>query len=232
MITLYQFPAGFDVPNISPYCLKVESYLRMAGLEYRVRSTFNPRKAPKGKLPYIDLAGDKIADSEIIVRALSERLDADLDARLDAAGRATAVCITRLCDEHLVPLMVYFRWLDDEGWQQVKPAFFGRLPAPLRLFVPGLVQKKLRSNFYNQGLGRHDRDQLLSFAAEDLQALRDLLGDADFFGGDKPCSADAAAYGVLANLILSTLETPLNRMAREHPVLVSYCERIRERYWQ
>ena len=232
MITLHQFPAGFDVPNISPFCLKVETYLRMTGLEYKVRSTFNPRKAPKAKLPYIELDGEKIADSEIIVRELSKRLGADMDSQLTAAERGRALCITRTCDEHLVSLMVYFRWLDDEGWQQVKPAFFGRMPLPLRRLVPGIVQKALRKNFYGQGLGRHSRDELLQFAAEDLQALNDLLGEADYFGGTQPCSADASAYGVLANLILSSLETPVNRLAREHPALVRYCERVRERYWQ
>ncbi len=232
MITLIQFPAGFGVPNISPFCLKVETYLRMTGLDYKVRSTFNPRKAPMAKLPYIELAdGEKIADSAIIVRELSSRFDADLDAHLSAVERGQAQCVSRLCDDHLVSLMVYFRWLDDEGWQQVKPAFFGRLPAPLRWLVPGLVQKKLRANFYAQGLARHSREELLNFASADLQALNDVLGDAAFFGGTKPCSADAAAYGVLANLILSTLETPVNRLARDYPKLVSYCERMRAQYW-
>ncbi|MGC3250889.1 glutathione S-transferase family protein, partial [Pseudomonas aeruginosa] len=51
MISLFQFPAAFNVPNASPYCLKLETRLRLAGLEYQVKVVSDPRKAPKGKLP-------------------------------------------------------------------------------------------------------------------------------------------------------------------------------------
>jgi glutathione S-transferase len=231
VITLFQFPAGLNVPNPSPYCLKVETFLRLAGLDYRVKTLLDPRKAPKGKLPFIKLDEEAIADSAIILRELQARLGVTLDAHLDATGRGRALAITRLCDEHLVQLMVWFRWLDDEGWSQLKPAFFSVLPAPLRLLVPGLMRRKVRSNLYAQGTGRHNRDELLAFAREDLQALEDLLGDAPFFGGTQPCSADASAYGVLANLIFWSLETPLSRLARGYPRLVAYCERLRERCW-
>ena len=230
MLTLFQFPAGFNVPNPSPFCLKLETYLRMAGLPYRVRTQFDPRKAPKGKLPYVELDGQRIADSAIILRTLAEQ-GADLDQLLDAEGRARALCITRLCDEHLAPLLLYFRWLEDEGWAQIRPAFFGKLSWPLRQLLPPLMQRKMRQALQAQGLGRHQREELLTFAREDLQALSDLLGGADYFGGERPCSADAAAYGVLANLILASLHTPLNRLAQEYPRLVAYCARIQAQYW-
>lgn len=231
MLKLFQFPAGFNVPNVSPFCLKAETYLRMTGLDYQVRTVFDPRKAPKGKLPFIELDGQIIADSEIILRTLKAR-GSDLDTGLDAAGRARALCITRLCDEHLAPLILYFRWVADEGWAQTRPAFFGKMAAPLQLFMPRLIRHKMSQALRAQGLGRHTPEELLLFAREDLQALNDLLGQAAFFGGEQPCSADAAAYGVLANLILATLETPLNRMARaDFPLLVAYCERVRDQFW-
>ncbi|MGH8435646.1 MAG: glutathione S-transferase family protein [Pseudomonas sp.] len=231
MITLCQFPPAFNLPNPSPYCLKVETFLRMSGLDYQVKTVFDPRKGPKGKLPFIRLGDEVIADSAVILRALSERWELPLDRHLDAAGRGRAVAITRLCDEHLYFLMVYFRWVEDEGWNQLKPVFFGRLPAPLKWFVPGLARSKVRRMLHGQGLGRHHREELLVFAREDLQALSDLLGAAPFFGGVQPCSADAAAYGILANLILCNLDTPLVRLAREFPSLVAYCERLRDKFW-
>ncbi len=33
MIKLYQFAPAWDVPNVSPFCVKIESYLKMAGLQ-------------------------------------------------------------------------------------------------------------------------------------------------------------------------------------------------------
>jgi hypothetical protein len=34
MIKLYQFPPNLGLPNMSPLCMKVETYLRMAALPY------------------------------------------------------------------------------------------------------------------------------------------------------------------------------------------------------
>ncbi|MFO5890799.1 glutathione S-transferase C-terminal domain-containing protein [Klebsiella pneumoniae] len=39
--------------------------------------------------------------------------------------------------------------------------------------------------------------------------------------------ADAAAYGILANLIEATLDTPLSHVARGYPRLEAYCVRMR-----
>ncbi|WP_259465948.1 Tom37 metaxin N-terminal-like domain-containing protein, partial [Pseudomonas aeruginosa] len=100
--------------NASPYCLKLETWLRLAGLEYQVKVVSDPRKAPKGKLPYVRIEGEAIGDSEIVIRTLGERYGVTLDAGLDARGKGWARAITRLCDEHLYYLMLYFRWFDDQ----------------------------------------------------------------------------------------------------------------------
>ncbi|PXC04842.1 hypothetical protein C0043_27875, partial [Pseudomonas aeruginosa] len=50
-------------------------------------------------------------------------------------------------------------------------------------------------------------------------------------GGIGAARMFAAAYGILANLIEATLDTPLSHVARGYPRLVAYCERMRERVW-
>ena len=54
MIRLHQFPPLWGLSSASSFCLKLETYLRMAGLDYEVAVETNPGKAPKGKLPYIE----------------------------------------------------------------------------------------------------------------------------------------------------------------------------------
>lgn len=231
MITLFQFPPAFNVPNVSPFCLKLETFLRLSGLEYQVQHLSDPRKAPKGKLPFVKVDAQTIADTEIIIRELQDRFALDLDAGLDARGRGWAVSITRLCDEHLTPLLVYFRWLEEAGWRQVAPVLLRDVPGPVWPLVGALIRRKIRGEMRGRGLDAHSRDELLTFARQDLDALDGMLGDLPYFGGAQPCSADAAAYGILANLILSTLETPLNHMAREYERLVAYSERMQQRVW-
>ena len=36
MIQLYQFEPAFGLPNASPFCMKVETWLRMAALPFEV----------------------------------------------------------------------------------------------------------------------------------------------------------------------------------------------------
>ena len=49
MIKLYQFPAAWGLPNPSPYCMKLEVYMRLAEIPYEIVTWHDPRKAPKGK---------------------------------------------------------------------------------------------------------------------------------------------------------------------------------------
>ena len=71
MIKLCTFPETFGLRNVSPFCLKVEMALTHLGLDYEIIEESDPRKSPKGKLPYIIMNGETIADSELIL----ERLD-------------------------------------------------------------------------------------------------------------------------------------------------------------
>jgi hypothetical protein len=59
MIKLHQFAPAFGLPNASPFCMKVETYLRMAGLPYERVNSGDVLRAPKGKLPVIDDDGTR-----------------------------------------------------------------------------------------------------------------------------------------------------------------------------
>ena len=68
----YQFRPVWGLPNASPFCMKLETYLRMAALPYHVAKNADVRKAPKKKLPFIDDGGKVIADSGFIRIRLHE----------------------------------------------------------------------------------------------------------------------------------------------------------------
>jgi len=85
MIRLYQFAPAFGLPNASPFCMKVETFLRMAGLSYECPRDADLRKAPKGKLPYIVDEGAVVSDSSFIVDHLKRKYGDPLDSHLGAA---------------------------------------------------------------------------------------------------------------------------------------------------
>ena len=53
MVKLYKFNGAWGMPDISPFCIKVETYLRLVGVPFECVVS-DARKGPKQKLPYID----------------------------------------------------------------------------------------------------------------------------------------------------------------------------------
>ena len=84
MITLFQIPGGWGEPSASPFCVKLECYLRMAGHEFK-NEMGDPRKAPRGKVPWIDDDGSVICDSQLAIEHLKKKHGDPLDAKLSAA---------------------------------------------------------------------------------------------------------------------------------------------------
>jgi glutathione S-transferase len=234
MIKLYQFPPAFGLPNASPFCMKVETYLRMAGLPYECPRGADFRKAPKGKLPYIVDDGDNgklVADSTLIIDYLKATYGDKLDARLSAAQRALGVLIQRTFEESLYWPLVHSRWLDDVGFAKVNEAVFGRMKFPLRQIIPVLGRRSLRKQLHAQGTGRHSREEIYAIGCRDITALSDVLGDQPYFLGDEPASVDATGYAFLANLLWVPIDLPMRAHAAKLPNLEAYCQRMKARYF-
>src|SRR5689334_21420766 len=92
-IKLFVFPRMFAIPNLSPFCCKLETWLRIAQIPYEVVETRDPRTAPRRKLPYIEDDGVRIPDSEVVIEHLARRRSIDPDAHLSPAQRATALLV-------------------------------------------------------------------------------------------------------------------------------------------
>ncbi|MEH2071542.1 MAG: hypothetical protein V7K47_25885 [Nostoc sp.] len=56
MITLYTALSLWELPSISPACMELETWFRMANLPYNtvIVTADNLKLAPKGKVPFID----------------------------------------------------------------------------------------------------------------------------------------------------------------------------------
>src|SRR5947209_16311854 len=100
MITLYTFGPAFGLPDPSPFVTKAEMLLKLAGLPYRT-DTSGFGKAPKGKLPYIEDDGERVADSTFIRFHIEKKYGFDFDAGLDAQQRATAWAFEKMAEDHL-----------------------------------------------------------------------------------------------------------------------------------
>ncbi len=228
MIQLHQFAPSWEV-SASPFCLKLEIYLRMAELPYEI-IVGDLAKAPKGKLPYIVDRGKAIGDSNLIIEYLKQTHGDKLDRDLSKPERAIALAISRLLDENLYWVIVYSRWQDPQNWPKTKAAYFDYLPIPLRWFVPNLARKSTIASLAGHGLGKHSASEIYEIGCRDTIALSDFLGDKPFLMGDRPTSIDATAYAFIANILWVPISSPLQDLARTLDNINSYADRLKSKF--
>ncbi len=231
MIRLYQFAPAFGLPNASPFCMKVETYLRMAGLPYECARGASLLKAPKGKFPYIEDGGRRIADSTHIIDYLKAAYGDRLDAHLAPAERAAALALQRLMEENLYWAAIHARWVENAGFEFSRQAFFSRMPWLMRAVLPHLARRGMRRELHGHGMGRHSPAEIYAIGCRDIGALADWLGDKAYFLGEQPTSIDATAYAFIANLLCVPLETPLQVCAAGRSNLAAYCVRMKAQYY-
>lgn len=223
MLKLYQFERTWGIPNLSPFCCKVETYLRMANIDYEIKPAL-PLRAPKGKLPYIEDNDQKLGDSRFIVPYLKSAYH-DLDQELNETQLAASVAMQRLLEEHLFWVALYSRWqYNDENWQVNKQAIFGKLPIIIRDVIANRTRKKIQQQILGHGTGRHQADEIFTLGKQDVDALAASLGDKPYFLNDQPTTLDASAFGLLVNIIACPIESPLKEYSLSKDNLVHYVE--------
>ncbi len=229
-IKLFQFPRMFAVPNLSPFCCKLETWLRMAQIPYEVVDTRDPRKAPRGKLPFIEDGETRIADSSVIIDHLSRTRAVDLDAHLDDAQRATALLVQRTLEEHYAFVLAYTHLVREEGARHTR-ARFDPIPALVRPFVARAVEKSVSTLLWHQGLTRSSHDEIVASAIRDWRAVLAFMSDGPFFFGEHPSNVDATVFGTLATTVLTPIDTPIRTFLAGDPKAVAYAERMRARFF-
>lgn len=234
MITLYQMLPVNNLPNPSPPCMKLETWLRMTKIPYQ-KGGLDVSRAPKGKLPYIDEDGVVLGDSTFIIDYLEKKHDVHPDAHLSASERAVAMAFRRMLKENFYWVIVYIRWIDEANWTRWRLVIADQFPAAIpleqRLGIVDGIQPGMVASIKGQGMGRHTFDEVCRIGRDDLTAIRDYLGDKPYLMGDRISTVDATAYANIANILLADVDSPLRDWARDQKTLVDYHDRMAAEYF-
>jgi glutathione S-transferase len=231
MIELHQFSPNWGLPNASPFCMKLETYLRMANLPYQVVYEDKMDKAPKGKMPYIVDQGKKIGDSNLIIEYLNETYGDRTDSHLSPSDRGISLAMRRMIDENLYWCLVYSRWIDEPNWKITRSAYFDNLPPVLKQLLPNVLRKNVRKSLEGHGMGKHTAEEVYAIGNRDLIALSGFLSDKQFFFGNEPTLLDAAAYAMVFNLLKVPMVSPIATQAKQLDNLVAFCDRMTARFY-
>jgi len=226
MITLFGFGPAFGLPDPSPFVMKTEVQLKMAGLSYQWQRS-GPQAAPKGKLPFIDDDGLVIADSTFIRSHLESAYRVDLDCGLYTFERALAWTMERMLEDQLYFALLHARWMDDRNFAKGPAHFFDGAPEG----AAAAGRERVRATLHGHGLSRHSDAEIAELAARSLGALCDFLGDKPYLMGERECGADATLFAMLAGILTPFFESKLRDSALGHKNLVAYSERMMQHYY-
>lgn len=238
VVYLFQFSRTPVIPSMSPYCLKVETWLRLAGLKYENIDHKMKFKSKKGLLPFVELNGEEINDSAVIIKELSQRFDKDLDAGLDSSQKNVSHAMISMIENHLFWVLMWWRTKHPDniikGYKMNLQHFLGsRIPnGLLSLFFKYSYTRKGLRKVKAHGIGVHKPEEILEFGQNDLKVLSEMLADKPFFFGDEPTSLDVVAFANLAQIyfIDKELQYPLQDFMQENCAnLVGHVNRMKER---
>ncbi|CAA0084078.1 Uncharacterised protein [BD1-7 clade bacterium] len=225
MIDLYQFPCAFQVPNLNPFCMKLEGFLRLADIPFQIIEETASNKAPGGALPYIRDNGVVIADANQIISYLEKKLDFDVDGHLEPDRRALHHACSIMLDEHLYFALRYSHWIDEHNTDIMRKYAYAEIPPPIAKLQLSQTRKKVKSQLQAQGLGKHSRDELYAIACKDIDCLAQVLGDRQWFGGIYVSKLDLSAAAYLNIILVQELSSPLAERVKQHGNLETFAVR-------
>lgn len=225
-LTFHGAGPAFGLPDPSPFVMKSEVHLKMAGVRYRFARGLPP-EAPKGKIPYIQVGAHRLDDSTFIRRHIEREHNFDFDAGLSHAERAQAWAIERMLEDHLYFALLQYRWMDDLNFEKGPSHFFDGQPDAVR----DGARARVRAAIYGHGLGRHTDAEIADLGGRSLAALSDILGDKPYVMGDKPSGVDATAFAFAAGVLTPFFTGELRRKAERHANLAAYVERMMQTYY-
>ena len=229
-IKVFTFPAGFGLPTVGPFGLKLIACLSMLGVPYELVPEADARKGPKRKSPWIEDGDVRMGDTELILAHLARTRGVSLDADLAPAVAARGHSLRRMLEEGFHQIFEHELIMDDAGFAVLADVLRPTMPGFVFPIVGRMMRRSLGRHLYERGIGRYAASEIEALGRADVDALVGFLGDQPFFLGDAPSKADAIAFGMLAPMVKSGLPTPVARYVRAQPSLVRFVDRAVERF--
>jgi glutathione S-transferase len=218
--------------EISPFCGKVRRVLRLKKLAFEVidyngiRARQAKGLSASGKLPVLEVGGDRIEDSSAIAAYLDREHPEPPLWPAAAADRHLAHFFEDWADESLYWFEVYLRFAVPEARERAVEHLCAGRPAweraVFRRVIVGMYRRKLAA----QGLGRYGREEVERRLLAHLDHLEGHLAGREHLACPRASIADIAVASQLAEI--QRTSTLADRIADGRPALAAWLERWAE----
>uniref|UniRef100_A0A7E4VY09 Failed axon connections homolog n=1 Tax=Panagrellus redivivus TaxID=6233 RepID=A0A7E4VY09_PANRE len=206
----FQYNRPNYAPNMSPYGIKIESYLRANNIKYE-NVFITLERSSKGFVPFIELNGREYADTELILYELQKAFNVKDVEDAERAGALRGLMRTFDVDVFFIVVSFVSQLSNFEeicGVVLTKPSFWSNLFAKY-------YKRRLSNRAKNSSIGGFSETERLQVLERNLIAAENVLGNRKYFGGNIFSVADAAVYGQLAAVYLFPVPTPMSSFIKE-----------------
>lgn len=219
--------------ELSPYSVKVRSYLRYKGIEFEWLSRSNARQEEfqrYAKLPLIpvlvDANDDALQDSTPIIEKLEVQFPDPSITPNDPGVAFLSVLIEDYADEWLNKAMFHYRWSypqdQDSASKRLADMIFEGAEKPEG--VEEQVRARMIARLYHVGSSPETAPLIEGSFARLLALLNTILAKRPFLFGGRPSLADFGLAGQLAQL--RTDPTPGAMLQAQGPNVARWLDRM------
>lgn len=230
VVYLFQFPRTKFVPNTSPFCLKLETFLRHHNIRYEVLETMTLRSV-EGKLPFIELNGVHYQDSQLIICHLIKHFGLEAYDGLSEEQKGHVRAVSRMLDHGTFYQLLYFK-LGKNLTKFYDITLADHAPRFLKWLLFPIVYPRVWDKLNLEGTGFHSDAEVEAILRADLKALNAMLGDRLWLIGDQATLADFTFFGHIAAIYNLPYPLPIQQMlVEEFPRLRALHDRMARHYF-
>ncbi len=195
MLVLHQY-------HLSPYNEKLQRMLNFKGIAFTEKYwLLGERKKvaalnPIGKLPALEHDGRVICDSTDVAHYLEQAFPEPALIPADPALRGQVHVLEDWADESLYFYEMHLRFTTPGNRERNIPRMVEHENAFLRWLLPKVVPGGIARITASQGIGRKSLEQLMIDVTRHIEAVNDLLSEAQWLVGNQISLADLAVYGM------------------------------------
>jgi len=194
--------------KISPFCGKVRRILDEKGIPYQTKN-YNGMLVPfaatlsgVGKLPVLDIKGERVTDSHTIAVYLEQHYpDSKKLIPVDDQQKALMTIYEDWADSSLYWYNFYFRLKYDDAWEKAVDYFSEGRPFYEKMIVKVAGRRQYMKQLNGQGLGRYPKPQVEANFIMLVEQLNMTLSKKDWLVGDTQSLADIAVASQLHEVI-------------------------------
>ncbi|XP_039246826.1 failed axon connections homolog [Pipra filicauda] len=236
-IILHQFSRPRNgVPSLSPFCLKMETYLRMADLPYQVNCAVCLCIAVCCNYVKWDIGIPSLSPPSLSHTGRCKHTPTTgwVHQHFYISKWWWAIWGSHCYNLSLHPFrtLAYCQWVENLHETQKMVSLFGPFSDLLKWIFCHLTKGIVKREMYGHGIGRFSEEEMYTLMEKDMRTLAGLLGDKKYIMGSTVSTVDATVFGHLAQAMWTLPGTRPERLIKGELInLAMYCERIRRKFW-